>query len=256
MAVDATSALASIRDACSLLNRSFIDHDVLAFVAFFALIYALAFAICRAGCGLKAKTSSLIGTCVCSLVHGLFCILVGIEVLFRGRFVHDRRLDHINTVLETYMMQFSLAYLLFDTIFSIADPLFLIHHVLSISYLVSVLRLGVGGVSTVFVFFIGEVTSPVFNSFTVLNEIRREYKYPWALRLFRVISPVFTFSFILVRTFVSVPLVTWYARRLLLDSHAIPLTYRLGMLTLVVLGLAGSQVWSWKLYAGWRRKRR
>jgi hypothetical protein len=188
-------------------------------------------------------------------VHGLFCILVGIEVLFLGRFVEDKRLDHVNSVLETYMMQFSLAYLLFDTVFSITEPLFLAHHFLSISYLISVLRLGVGGSSTVFVFFIGEVTSPVFNSFTVLNEIRREYRYPWARRLFRLVSPVFTFSFILVRTFISIPLVAWYSKRLLFDSPAIPLAYRMGMQALVTAGLGGSQVWSWRLYRGWVRSR-
>ena len=107
-----------------------------------------------------------------------------------------------------------------------------------------------------FVFFIGEVTSPVFNSFTVLNEIRREYRFPWALKLFKVVSPLFTFSFIFVRTFVSVPLVAWYAHKLLVDSPAIPLIYRVGMLALVIAGLAGSQVWSWRLWAGWRRSRR
>lgn len=231
------------------------DHAVVNFLVFFGLLYGLTYAACRAVCGLKAKTSSLIGTCACSFVHGLFCILVGIEVLFLGRFVEDKRLDHVNLVLETYMMQFSLAYLLFDTVFSITDPLFLAHHFLSISYLISVLRLGVGGSSTVFVFFIGEVTSPVFNSFTVLNEIRREYRYPWARRLFRLVSPVFTFSFILVRTFISIPLVAWYSKRLLFDSPAIPLAYRMGMQALVTAGLGGSQVWSWRLYRGWVRSR-
>lgn len=251
-----TAALVSIRDAFSVLNASFIDHDVLAFLLFFGVLYVLTFAVCRVGCGLRAKTASLIGTCACSLVHGLFCILVGVEVLFLGRFIHDKKLDHINSLLETYMMQFSLSYLLFDTIFSISDPLFLVHHFLSVSYLVAVLKLGVGGVSTVFVFFIGEVTSPVFNSFTVLNEIRREYRYPWAVKLFNVVSPIFTFSFIFVRTFVCVPLVGWYAHRLLSDSHAIPMAVRVGMLALVVAGMAGSQVWSWKLYKGWLRARK
>jgi hypothetical protein len=250
--MDASVALVSIRQ---MFGSSDVVHDVVAFLAFFASVYFLAFGICRFGFSLKAKTSSLVATCVCSLVHGLFCIAVGVEVLFQGRFFHDLKLDHMNTVLETHMMQFSLAYLLFDTVFSISDPLFLVHHILSVSYLVSVLRLGVGGVSTVFVFFIGEVTSPVFNSFTVLNEMRREYEFGWALKLFGVISPIFTWSFIVVRSFVSIPLVAWYSRRLLLDSHAIPLSYRLGMMSLVLAGLAGSQVWSWKLYLGWRRKR-
>ena len=143
--MDPTTALLYIRDAFSVLNARFIDHDVLAFLTFFGALYGLTFAACRVGCGLKAKTSSLIGTCACSFVHGLFCILVGVEVLFLGRFLHDKKLDHINSVLETYMMQFSLAYLLFDTIFSISDPLFMVHHFLSVSYLVSVLKLGVGG---------------------------------------------------------------------------------------------------------------
>ncbi len=106
-----------------------------------------------------------------------------------------------------------------------------------------------------FVFFTGEVTSPVFNSFTVLNEIRREYQYPWAHKLFRLVSPVFTLSFILVRTVISIPLVAWYSKRLMFDSPAIPPAYRVGMLALVTAGLAGSQIWSWRLYRGWVRLR-
>jgi hypothetical protein len=84
---------------------------------------------------------------------------------------------------------------------------------------------------------------------------RREYRYPWARRLFRLVSPVFTFSFILVRTFISIPLVAWYSKRLLFDSPAIPLAYRMGMQALVTAGLGGSQVWSWRLYRGWVRSR-
>ncbi len=117
------------------------------------------------------------------------------------------------------------------------------------------LRLGVGGSSTAFVFFIGEVTSPAFNTFTVLNEIRREYQYPWAHRLFKVVSPVFTFSFILVRTVISIPLVVWYSTRLVWYSPAIPAAYRAGMLALVAAGLGGSQIWSYRLYRGWQRAR-
>ena len=155
--MDPTTALSSIRNTFSVLepvmanvlgtlyDAETFDHAVVNFLVFFGLLYGVTFAVCRAGCGLKAKTSSLIGTCACSFVHGLFCILVGIEVLFLGRFIEDKRLDHVNSVLETYMMQFSLAYLLFDTIFSITNPLFLAHHFLSVSYLISVLRLGVGG---------------------------------------------------------------------------------------------------------------
>lgn len=149
--------------------------QVIRYLIFFASIFAVTFAVCRIGFGLKGKTASLLGTCACSALHGVVCIVGGVEILFYGHFWHDRKLDHANTELQNQMMRYSLAYLLFDTIFSITDPLFLAHHILSILYLIAVLQIQTGATSATFVFFLGEVTSPIFNSFAALKGVCFSY---------------------------------------------------------------------------------
>lgn len=63
-------------------------------------------------------------------------------------------------------------------------------------------------------------------------------------------------SFVLVRSVISVPLIYWYMKQMLVDSHAIPFPWRLFMVSLVGLGMAGSQIWSYKLVRGCLRSRR
>lgn len=86
-------------------------------------------------------------------------------------------------------------------------------------------------------------------------ELRKEYRYPWVVRAFAVVSPLFTLSFILVRSVISLPLVFWFVNQLLWESHAIPILYRFGMIALVTMGLLGSQIWSYKLFQGYRKQR-
>lgn len=143
--------------------------QVINYLIFFGLIFAVTFFACRLGFGLKTKTATLLGTCACSALHGIICIFGGVEILYYGHFWLDKKLDHTNTELQNQMMRYSLAYLLFDTIFSISDPLFLAHHILSVLYLIAVLQIQKGATSATFVFFLGEVTSPIFNSFAALK---------------------------------------------------------------------------------------
>lgn len=144
-------------------------REVVQYLLFFASVFMAVFTASRAGFGMKTKTAVLLGTCACSVLHGLICIFGGIDILFWGHFWHDRKFDRANTTLQNQMMRFSLAYLLFDTIFSLSDPLFLAHHILSVLYLIAVLQIQTGATSATFVFFLGEVTSPIFNSFTALK---------------------------------------------------------------------------------------
>lgn len=174
------SVLEQIQDAVeatlplSDLSIEYAEHSihwfqVSKYLLFFGSIFIVTFVACRAGFGLKTQTATLLGTCACSALHGIICIMGGVEILFYGHFWHDRKLDHVNTELQNQMMRYSLAYLLFDTVFSLSDPLFLAHHVLSVLYLISVLQIQTGATSATFVFFLGEVTSPIFNSFAALK---------------------------------------------------------------------------------------
>lgn len=165
--VDATLPISDF--SLEYAEHSIQSSQVIKYVVFFGSVFIVAYLTCRVGFGLKAKTATLLGTCTCSALHGIVCILGGVEILYYGHFWQDRRLDHENTELQNQMMRYSLAYLLFDTIFSISDPLFLAHHILSILYLIAVLQIQIGATSATFVFFLGEVTSPIFNSFAALK---------------------------------------------------------------------------------------
>lgn len=186
-------------------------NSVLPYFAFFALVYIITAMINVFVFGIKRKSVPLLSTCcnslyvcTCSLacafvlttasshcsVHGLCCILAGYSILGQWG---DRKLDHANTELQNQMVQFSFAYLASDTVNAILfdwDVLFLAHHALSLLYLYAVLQLQVGAVSAVFVFFLGEITSPVFNAFNVLRELKKDYT--WAYSWFHVVSPIFT----------------------------------------------------------------
>lgn len=48
-----------------------------------------------------------------------------------------------------------------------ADVVFIVHHILSSTYLVGCLLNGHGAIGCIMMFFLGEVTSPVFNAFTI-----------------------------------------------------------------------------------------
>ncbi|KAI8107357.1 hypothetical protein M9435_002388 [Picochlorum sp. BPE23] len=219
--------------------------SVLPFFVFFVLVYVAAAFLNGIVFGIKKKSVPLLSTCCNSFIHGLCCILAGCSILSQW---DDRKLDHVNSELQNQVVQFSFAYLASDTLNAIFfdwDVLFLAHHVLSLLYLYAVLQLQVGAVSAVFVFFLGEVTSPIFNSFTVLRELKKDYK--WASPWFHLVSPIFTVSFVLVRSVISVPLIYWYMKQMLVDSHAIPFPWRLFMVSLVGLGL--------KIHGGTRKAR-
>jgi len=104
------------------------------------------------------------------------------------------KLDLPNTPLQSLQLQFSLAYLIADTGYMLAftptDYLFLAHHALAGLYLYAVLALRRGAISALLIFFLGEVTSPLLNAFTVSKELKEEKS--WAARMFAVASPMFT----------------------------------------------------------------
>lgn len=192
-------------------------------------------------------------------MHAALCLAVGYTEL-RAWASHPTLAFHLdvpNTPLQSLLLQFSLAYLAADTLYFLAfspgDALFLGHHALAGAYLVASLANSVGGISAIFVFFVGEVTSPLFNVFNVAKELRGDH--PAAAAALDLVSPVFTFSFVLVRSVISPVLIGWFLYVLGVQSPGIPGPWRAGMVASVALGLAGSQVWSYKLIMGWRKRR-
>ncbi|OPL10227.1 MAG: hypothetical protein AVO34_11640 [Firmicutes bacterium ML8_F2] len=166
-------------------------------------------------------------------------------------------LDDTNTPIQALQLNFSLAYLLVDilyyALFDSGDWFFMAHHLLSILYLGASLHLGVGGISAIFVFFMGEITSPLFNVFSVAKTLKQDHVF--ASKVLNLVSPVFTFSFVLVRSVISPVLIGFFLKKLLFESPAIPAPYSVFMAFLVTCGMMGSQVWSYKLVKGYRKAR-
>ena len=192
--------------------------------------------------------------------HALVCLLSGYHELHQW-VSHPNfsfQLDGRNTPMQSALLQYSLSYLIADSfyylLFESSNYLFMAHHILAGTYLFACLRLGVGGISAIFVFFVGEITSPLFNIFNVAKELKNDH--PLAARILEYVSPVFTFSFVVVRSLISPVLIGWFLYVLWFRSVGIPTGWRVVMGICVALGLAGSQIWSYKLIRGWRKRTR
>lgn len=56
-----------------------------------------------------------------------------------------------------------------------------------------------------------------------------------AMRLFKVISPVYTWLFVLVRTCMGPPIIGWLAKRLVLEATKVPVGLRLAAFLVCIL---------------------
>jgi hypothetical protein len=92
--------------------------------------------------------------------------------------------------------------------FLTADYVFMVHHSISAVYLVGCLLTRHGAIGCILMFFLGEVTSPVFNVFNISKELRHQSKA--AYQVFRLTSPLFTVAFVGVRSVVAPPVVGWF----------------------------------------------
>ena len=153
-------------------------------------------------------------------VHGILCVIASVPNLWNWeRF----QFDLPNTSFQNKLMQFSFAYLTADSIHMIffdRNVLFFAHHILSLLYLYAVLRLQVGAMSAVFVFFMGELTSPLVNAFYVLRALRKDYS--WANRGFSVVAPVFTGALSMWCAFIFPGMYAW---KMVARSEKIPFAW-------------------------------
>jgi hypothetical protein len=99
----------------------------------------------------------------------------------------------------------------------------------------------------------GEITTPLFNVFSVAKTLKEDHNI--ASKVFTLVSPVFTFSFVLVRSVISPVLIGLFLKKLIFESPAIPAPYNVFMASLVTCGMVGSQIWSYKLFKGYMKAR-
>ena len=166
-------------------------------------------------------------------------------------------LDLPNTPPQVLLLQFSLAYLLVDTAYAAAftdDYIIMAHHAVAATYVTIVLALGVGGISAVLTFFLGELTTPLLNVFSVTKELKGERA--WAAKVFEAVSPVFTAFFLLVRSIVGPPIMAWFVRQMWFRSPGLPPAASAALGGMVAFGTAGSQLWAYRLWRGYRKSRR
>lgn len=222
------------------------------------MVYFIAFAfwsVCTLTKNKPARQRAVFSSCIISIVHaGTTTVLGAIEI-------HKHwplKLDAVNTPQQIWLMQFSTAYMLVDLFafllpFTPDDFLFIGHHFLTASYMISSLWLGRGGVSCVVLMVLGESTSWLQNGFYLSRDLRRDNET--AMVLFKTISPVYTWVFVLVRTCMGPPMIAWLAMGLLTEAAKLPISLRYFWAICGILGVSGSQLWTYKLIRGFFRQR-
>nr|AXF42660.1 carbonic anhydrase CAH1630 [Chlorella sp. ArM0029B] len=231
-------------------------REVPAFTLFFGAIFLASLPFWRYVVGVDTQKAAVLSSCCMSSVHGIVSSLGGYEQIMQW---HGFHLDLPNTHPQKLLNEFSLGYMVADSLFFLmpftpTDYVFIIHHIISSIYLCGCLLTGHGAISCILMFFMGEVTSPVFNTFTIAKELRHHSKA--AFRVFTYTSPLFTVAFIGVRSIIAPPIVAWFVYTLWFRSTLIPTPWRIIMGTCVSLGMMASQLWSYKLLRGYSRQHR
>lgn len=231
-------------------------REVPAFTLVFGAIFFAALPFWRYVVGVNWKKAAILSSCSMSSVHGLLSALGGYEQLLAWRTFKP---DAPNTYPQKLLNEFSLAYMLADSFLFLLpwtpdDVVFIVHHILSGTYLVGCLLNGHGAIGCIMMFFMGEVTSPIFNAFSISKELRHHSKA--AFRVFNFMSPIFTIAFIGVRSIIAPPIVAWFVYKLWFSSTLLPAAWRAAMGSCIVLGMTASQLWSYKLLRGWSKQHR
>lgn len=256
-----TSVAASLAPLTKSLGPYVGDADfvlVPAFVAFFVQLFVTNVMFWRYVMSSNLKQTPRLASYGVSMVHALVVSFASWPELATWWTSSSLALDTSNTWIQTMILQYSLAYMIFDFMYMLAfDPndfLMLGHHILAGAYNVVALRLKVGAVSAILPFFMGELSTPLFNAFNVTKEFRATRL--WAKRFFPTASTAFTIAFVLCRTVLGVPVMAWFVVRMLTASPGIPGPWAAFMAFAVFFGMIGSQIWSFKLIRGWKKMMR
>ncbi|KAL4853196.1 TLC domain-containing protein [Chlorella vulgaris] len=231
-------------------------REVPTFMLFFGLLFLVSFVLWYYVVGVDRRKAAVLASCVISTVHGSLVALGGYEQLLNWP---SFQVDMRNTLQQKLLNEFSLGYMVADMLFFLLpftpdDVVFMIHHSISAIYLVGCLLNGHGAIGCIMMFFLGEVTSPVFNVFSVSKELRHRYKA--AQVVFDYTSPLFTVAFVGVRSIISPPVVAWFVFTVWFRAKLIPTPWRIVMGSCVALGMVASQIWSYRLLRGYLKRRR
>mmetsp|Transcript_9292 Transcript_9292/g.27917 ORF Transcript_9292/g.27917 Transcript_9292/m.27917 type:complete len:186 (+) Transcript_9292:210-767(+) len=147
----------------------------LAFAGVFFLSYAFWSSI-RITRSKPAKLRGTFASCIISMIHaGTTIVLASAEIYKQW----PMQLDGVNTLRQTFLMQFSSAYMLVDLFFFLLpftpdDWLFIGHHCMTAAYMLLSLWLGRGGLSCLVLMALGESTSWLQNGFYLSRDLRRD----------------------------------------------------------------------------------
>ncbi|KAL0027117.1 hypothetical protein WJX79_007020 [Trebouxia sp. C0005] len=219
-------------------------------------LFAAVFAAAYVGWGLyglSGKRRATLSSCVISIVHGIVTnIIAGAQLVSQYPF----SLDAQNTSSVNFVMQLSAAYMIVDFFlfllpFTPNDFLFVGHHMMTTGYMMSSLYIGRGGLSCLVLMVLGESTSLFQNSWLISRELRRESRA--AMSCFKVLSPIYTYVFLLVRSIVAPPVIAWFCVHLQ-SAQKLPIGCRVTWAALAAVTTAGSQIWSYKLWKGLKKQ--
>lgn len=253
---------------------------VLAYIALYVAIYA---AVTTQKAGATWLAAELAGV-ACSFVHGVVCTIVASLLLYdRWQSVVNRDL-HLtawiekdlayapNTRKEDWLMQFSCAYFLVDSVHLAVygrkskweTRILLAHHFATTAYEVTSWMYGSGAAGVLMLMAIGEITSPLQNIWVAARAlVRRDSLAAMSMRKFGqsvyfVITPVYSFLFVLNRCFVGPPAVYFFVLGLV-NKHArtktqVPTWCMVLWLLCSFGGTAGGFWWAIRLKMGEKRR--
>ncbi|KAL3135386.1 hypothetical protein ABBQ32_007570 [Trebouxia sp. C0010 RCD-2024] len=219
---------------------------------FFAVSFAISY-IAWGLYGLSGKKRGTLSSCDISILHGLLTCTLGFWQLSSN---FPFSLDAPNNASTNLIMQLSAAYMAVDFFmflipFTPGDYLFVGHHIMTFGYMISSLVINRGGLSCLILMVLGESTSLFQNSWLISRELRRDSNV--ALRAFEMLSPIYTYVFLFVRSVVAPPVVVWFAMTLMAATK-LPFACRATWASFAVLTVAGSQMWSYKLWRGLKKQ--
>ena len=160
-----------------------------------------------------------------SLTHASFTIMGSLYFILNEKWENDRFNDY-----QLQLIYFSASYFIYDSIFILinkCDLMFLGHHsIILLIYYITVSN-NIGAKFIMYSIFLGEITNPLQITWC----ISRVLKYN---KLTDYIFPIFSFNFIIVRTFV----IPYYHYLLLKDMFGN--SYTIINYTLIIISLIGN----------------
>ena len=172
-----------------------------------------------------SEKNSFLSSCKVAFYHSLLCIF-----LTSTSFIYNTVDYEPISAFRSDILIFSLSYFIYDlyhVIYSKFDKLFIVHHILCILTIISVLLLNNLGILVSQCLFIGEITNPL----QITWSISRVLNYN---KITDYIFPIFSFNFIIVRTFV----IPYYHYLLLKDMFGN--SYTIINYTLIIISLIGN----------------